>query len=210
MRIQSQGLLLTRDTQSKTDPKRIDRKPQEEIQGAFLLAEIKHMTKLNKKKSKAVESPTVWSIEVLTDSYCDVTREADENDSWSRESTSTHWTVEGLKLAQNDNYGTVAVAFKPVKGEIYHLLYAVYSTGDSFGHDEGRNFEAIGVYKDRKVAEENEKRLTSAPKKGANWDDQFKAIVLKTEGLGEHKYSRPWVGYFESLDRLEVESFVLS
>jgi len=162
------------------------------------------MGKLNKKKVKAEEKPKVWSIEVLADSYCDVTREADPEDSWSRESTS--WDVTGLRLVGDHGYHTVEVGFEPKKGKVYHLLFAVYSTGDSFGHDEGRCFEAIGVYKDRKVAEENEKRLRSVPKE----KEKFDAVGLKTEGLGVHKYNRPWMGYFESLDRLEVLSLILN
>lgn len=148
----------------------------------------------------------VWHIDVERDSYTTVTRERDSDDCWDRDSTSTHWTIEGLKLVEQEGYKTATVPFKPQKGKVYHLLYAVYSTGDSFGHDEGRCFEVIGVYRNHKVAEDNEKVLRFKPEPG----HEFEAVDLKTEGLGIHKYSRPWMGYFESLDILEVRSLILN
>ena len=156
----------------------------------------------------------VWTIGVVADSQChDNDDGSDSNEQYRyRGTTTTHWDVRGLVLVNKDDNSrylrhqeATEVAFKPEKGKVYHLLYAIYSTGDSFGHDEGRNLEVIGVYKDRKVAEENEKRLREGKpeKKGL--------VQLKVEGRTElHGYHCAWNGYFESLDRLEVESFLLN
>lgn len=155
---------------------------------------------MTKKTVKKVEKK-VWYIHVLHDSYCEVTRECDPDDSWGRDSTSTSHSVTGLRLVARDTHDSVSVEFEPEKGKIYHVLYAVWSTGDSFGHDEGLRFEVLGVYKNRKVAEQNEKRL----REGSG------NVRLKMEGREDtHEYYTPWSGYFESLDTLEVLSFVLN
>jgi hypothetical protein len=169
--------------------------------------------------AKAEKEKTVWCIGVQAESDCHDNNDGeDSNEPYSyRGTTTTHWTVEGLKLlgTEDHSYGyrvreTVDVNWEPKKGQLYHLLYAVYSTGDSFGHDNGRCFEAIGVYKSRNVAEENEKRLREGkPSKKAPIYGTH--VMLKMEGTTKlHPYNRPWDGYFESLDYLEVRSLVLN
>jgi len=168
-------------------------------------------------KAKTEKEKTVWCIGVDVDCESwDNNDGEDSNEPYSyRGTTTTRWDVRGLKLkgTEDHSYGyreTVDVNFEPVKGKLYHLLYAVYSTGDSFGHDEGRCFEAIGLYKSRKVAEENEKRLLEGkPSKKGEWG--MEQVLLKLEGTTkQHPYYRPWNGYFESLDRLEVLTLVLN
>jgi len=175
------------------------------------------MAKSKKKVEEKVaeKKQTVWTIGVDARAVTQETSIPDPDDSWSRASTSTEWDVRGLKLIDKEGshcYSyreTVDVNFEPEKGKIYHLLYVVYSTGDSFGHDDGACFEAIGVYQDRKVAEENEKRLREGkPTVKGQWGDR---VVLLMEGMAKgHEYYPPWNGYFESLDTLEVLSLVLN
>jgi hypothetical protein len=175
------------------------------------------MGKAKKKVEKKVveEKQTIWTIGVDARADTEETSTPDPNDRWDRASTSTTWDIRGLKLIDKEgshyfNYReTVDVNFEPEKGKIYHLLYAVYSTGDSFGHDDSACFEAIGVYQDRKIAEENEKRLREGkPTVTEKWGTR---VVLLMEGMDKgHEYHPPWNGYFESLNRLEVESFVLN
>lgn len=165
------------------------------------------------------EEKTVWCIGVQAESDCHDNNDGeDSNEPYSyRGTTTTSWRVTGLKLlgTEDHSYGyrvreTVDVGFEPKKGQLYHLLFAVYSTGDSFGHDHGRCFEAIGVYKSRAVAEENEKRLREGkPSKPAKYGGTM--VMLKMERTAKQQpYNRPWDGYFESLDYLEVLSLVLN
>jgi hypothetical protein len=160
-----------------------------------------------------------WKIGVRVDSESwDNNDGEDSNERYRyRGTTTTRWDVRGLKLIESneDRYGRgiheiVEVNFEPHKGKLYHLLYAVYSTGDSFGHDEGRCFEVIGLYKSRKVADENLKRLHEGkPSVKGDWGAEL--VSMKFEGTKKpHNYYRPWGGYFDRLDRLEVESFVLN
>lgn len=169
------------------------------------------------KAKKVQEEKKVWCVGVQTNSNCETDREPDPDDSWDRGNTSTTWTVEGIKLlgTEDHSYGyrcnhSVDIDWEPKKGKLYHLLYAVYSTGDSFGHDAGACFETIGLYKSRHIAEENEKRLREGkPSKKAPIYGTH--VMLKMEGTVKlHPYSRPWDGYFESLDCLEVVSLNLN
>src|SRR5665213_2821234 len=166
------------------------------------------------KAKKTVEDKNVWTIGVEADSHTQGNDDGDTSgEQYSyRGTTNTSWDVRGLRLVDDEDKARylrfqdrVDVGFKPEKGKVYHLLYAVYSTGDSFGHDNGKNFTVIDVYKSRKVAEENEKRLREGKpeKKGL--------VQLKMEGRKDlHGYYCPWNGYFESLDRLEILSLILN
>ena len=163
------------------------------------------------KKTKKVERKT-YKIEVDVDTSTWTTREGDDKPYSDRGETSSSHDIRGLKLLDDGRYGyrSAEVLFKPEKGQVYHLLYATYSTGDSFGYDHNHCFEVIGIYKDRKVAEENCKRLYEGkPVKKGEWGSQL--IPLKVEGMREtHDYYRPWMGYFESLVDLEVRSLILN
>lgn len=168
---------------------------------------------------KIVEKSTVYTIGVLAKSL--TINNDDEDKSGERFSyrgtTTTSWDIKGLILIdkEDQNYRylnveeQVDVLFKPEKGKIYHLLYAIYGTGDTFGHDNGKHFEVIGVYQDRKIAEENQQRLqTGKPEIKDKWGTRVSLLV---EGINKtHDYHRPWTGYFESLNILTVESFILN
>lgn len=104
----------------------------------------------------------VWKIAVDADSHTvDNNDGENSNEPYSyRGTTTTSWHVNGLRLVEDESNRywsyreSTEVNFKPAKGKLYHLLYAVYSTGDSFGDDHGRCLEVIGVYRSRNTAEE--------------------------------------------------------
>lgn len=171
-------------------------------------------------KAKKAKEQKVWSVGVVAESQTFHNNDGDKSDEpYSyRGTTNTSWYVRGLVLIDDNDpnrryvgyHESTPVAFEPERGQVYHLLYAVYSTGDSFGTDYGRCFEVIGVYKDREVAEENLKRLENGPpRKYGEYAEP--TVELKLEGSNKaQRYYRPWMGYFERLDRLELESFVLN
>lgn len=177
------------------------------------------MAKSRKVKTKGPEAPqALWTIGVKTEKdswYNDDGEDSSEPYSY-RGSTTARWDVQGLHLmpSGDHNYGFgyrefCDVGFLPEVGKTYHLLFCIYSTGDTFGHDEQACFEAIGVYEDKAVAYENEQRLrTGHPLVKGQYGSQ--CVLLKLEGTEKQvPYNRPWDGYFESLDRLEVMSFEL-
>ena len=72
----------------------------------------------------------------------DFEREGD--DEWSRADTSTSHSIEGIELCLS-NPDCVG-AFLAYPGDEVHLVSVVYSTGDSFGHDQGSGLEHIAVF----------------------------------------------------------------
>ncbi len=115
--------------------------------------------------------------------------------------------INGVSLCtQKDGWrDRVPIDFDVKIGDTIYLIYCVYSTGDSFGHASGGSYECIIAYKTLAKADAARKALDSSSK---NFDDC--TVNLVSESGKIVPYYRPWLGYFESLDRLIIESFTVS
>jgi hypothetical protein len=146
----------------------------------------------------------IYSIEIIDDAYGEVTRSGDPSDKWDRDDTHTSHNVQGFKakLEKEGGYFDLTVPYEPEFDETYYLLYVVYSTGDSFGHDAGSGLEAIGLYKkdELDVAKDNERRIE---KHYRSKDPDFNVELITSSGKKFQQHT-PWVGYFESLDYTEI------
>jgi hypothetical protein len=136
-------------------------------------------------------------VELQYDRNCYDTSEADSTDPWDRPNTCSDWTVHGAKLADDRGYKNVPYPGDLKSGDEVYVLYAVYSTGDSFGHDENGCIEFISVHKDANLAFKNKNNLQNG-----------KHVVEHDDGTIENIYA-PWGGYFESLSYLQVDNFTL-
>ena len=145
----------------------------------------------------------LYSIEIIDDTYSYNTSEADPNDSWSRASTAKEHNILGFNVFSNEEYSDISVPYDPDKNTDYYLLYVIYSTGDSFGHDSGSGVEYIGLYTEDElsIAEENKRRIEehNRTKKG-----KLKLIIPNNST--EFDIYVPWHGYFESLDDIEIKA----
>jgi len=129
------------------------------------------------------------------------TSEVDPDDEWSRASTHTDHNIQGFTVNSERQYGDVMVPYVPERGIDYYLLYAVYSTGDSFGHDSGGGIEYIGLYtkEELHIAKENERRIE------AHDQDQKSTLkLLMQNDKDQFDVYVPWHGYFESLDYVSI------
>jgi len=174
----------------------------------------------------------VTEISVIKDHRSHQTREPYPDDEWDRGNTSSSWTVDGIRLYESDHrrYGWMEmdldVPFEVTSGTKYYLMYVVYSTGDSFGHDEDSCIEFCGLYADKRIAEENENRIRShynwanysswrigekpkRPKFVPKKDGAFNVFLRTDDGKGEYEFSVPWAGYFESLSYIEIKEVQL-
>lgn len=142
------------------------------------------------------------NIRVLYESHSCVTRERSSDDEWDRDDTRTEHTVLGLEIGEDYHRLSIPDA-RP--GEMLHLVYAVYSTGDSFGHDADQCFEAILVHRDIDLANQNARALASISQE-AGYGTQVRLAMDDGTVL---PYTLPWLGYFESLSFVEVASFEL-
>jgi|GEM_PF-4240453 len=116
-------------------------------------------------------------------SFSHVTKEADTSDEWDRDDTSTEWSFGRLGLTKRQYEESFPVSFDVKAGDIVFAVVAVWSTGNSFSHDEQHCSELFGIFKDANEALEFEK-------------------ALKNKSVPDIYY--PWDGYFESLDYIEL------
>lgn len=87
------------------------------------------------------------------------------------------------------------------------VLWAEWSTGDSFGNSSRGCTETLGVFKSKRCAEELRDALTkfSPNVNSSDWSGKYS---FKSETSDGQKFSIgyvPWCGYFESLDALNIE-----
>ena len=106
-------------------------------------------------------------------------------------------TKEGRKWDYSDYYTDEDIK---VGDEVY-VVFATYSTGDTFGRHEGGGIEAVFMSKNEKDANTVYNTLMRAGSTAFSVDI----------GLGDRTVSIycPWSGYFESLDDLHYSVFTL-
>ncbi len=132
-------------------------------------------------------------LELIYSSYSEDTSEVDPEDSWDRPNTATTYDVRGLKLVDQDGYKRLPVDDDVSVGDDLWVVYAVYSTGDTFGHDEGGGFEWLSYHRTEEAAQK------------AKSDDEQGSDFITLDNGKQQKFYRSWDGYFESLDSLEIK-----
>jgi len=148
----------------------------------------------------------IHSISVVDDVYNSVTRSGDPDDQWDRDDTSTSHNVVGFEaaLADEGKYFDLTVPYEPEFDKDYHVLYVVYSSGDSFGHDEGYGIEFIGLYTESELetANENQKRIEDHYR---NQRDSYSVELLTPTGKTFQQHA-PWIDYFGGLDYTDIKA----
>lgn len=195
--------------------------------------------KLNPKPKRAkVKKAEVVSTAFVVDyqSYSSVTREADPDDKYDRDSTSTDHTVSGLSVSEDNRFDVVGAFVPDADNQKCFLVYVIYSTGDSFGHDENANIEFIQVFKTLEKAqdcalqiknnaelynkthrsyEKADKSVLDALRSSLIKDPNDKkyshdySVCFKDEAGNIQRISASWNGYFESVSSVNVEEFSL-
>ena len=158
------------------------------------------------KKLKSA-APIVTRIIVIDDvGYEDLYEDRyDTEDPNGRPNTSESHYIRGIKVVDATKYSNLEVGFKVVPNKTYYLLYAIYSTGDSFGHDDGR-IAFIDMFESKKVADANAKRLEKHYRAERGYGKNRYSVKLTNSTGKSYAYCPPWMGYFESLSNIEVKS----
>lgn len=139
-------------------------------------------------------------LKLNAEAFVEVSREARGDDSWDRGDTKTYWYVNGIELVEDDKYMCVKNYLDAKVGDRIFVVYAVYSTGDSFGNDEDKNLEFINVFSCREDANACAEILSNAR--------ETATYVLSNGERVSYGYI-PWSGYFERLSYIEVEEFTV-
>jgi len=113
--------------------------------------------------------------------------------------------LESVTISE-DGYGE-PIDFEVENGEEVFVVWAEYSTGDSFGRSSG-SFDVVTVYKSEDKANKAAKILTSPVSDGKDYYESW-TVELTTEGGSLLKYNRPWMGYFEHLEGVNVTPAII-
>lgn len=99
---------------------------------------------------------------------------------------------------------------EPTKGDTLYVIYAVWSSGDSFGSDSRGSYEFVCVNNDRDRAYANLAKLrgdqNSKPNYYSSGGNQVE--VLLDNDTSMKVYTGAWKGYFEHLDTLDIATVV--
>lgn len=190
-------------------------------------------------KSSNENTPDLAAIKVEYHSYTDVTREADPNEEYDGDDTSTSHTVVSATLVEDNSFNCVGNFSAQNQNKVY-IVYAVYSTADSFSRHDGSGIEFVQAF----ISEEKAVRCMNQIKANNNLYNELSASYrndpkkieeykqevvglninkkgkIKTEDLYSVNFqdekdeirtiSAPWNGYFESLDYVEVATLPLN
>lgn len=137
---------------------------------------------------------TKFGYAVRLSAYCDYSEHEDEAfGSWSESYSNSFRSV-----AHDDKYPDVVSIhdFKP--GDVAYVVWAEWSTGDSFGRAERGSREALAILKNGIDAFDLQRKLSLAEDGAFKWKssdgDTFESGYL------------PWGGYFDSLDEIRIET----
>lgn len=158
-----------------------------------------------KKKNTNIETPQSI-IQVDHSVHYTVTNEADPNDEWSADSTDANHTIRGIRLVNDQNYLDLTVPFVVEPGKDYFLLYATYTTGDSFSSHGGRLefIDLFSTYEKGQAAKTEIQKSQLSRSKNKDWKQQHGFNYTREDGSKISAEWAVWDGYFEHLERLCV------
>lgn len=146
------------------------------------------------------------------DTYTENLGGYDPNDEWSRDSSRRDNTlVSATALDQKEVLAyalvhghapscDVVCGADVHKGDTVFIVWAEYTTGDSFGTDHGY-VELVAAFVDETKANTWAEYLQTAGDSNC---------LIELEDGSFHDFYMPWHGYFESLERINVTEIVLS
>lgn len=149
-------------------------------------------------------------IYVINDTYSEVTRERDPNDEWDADNTATSNCIRGFKIvnksSKKNEYTDLTIDFEVKETIPYYLLSVIYSTGDSFSHHTG-HIEYIDLYSNIEYAEAAQKMIENAYA-AKDKEERYSVDILDNNGNMRKISSSSWVGYFESLEEVRIDTVI--
>lgn len=130
----------------------------------------------------------------------------DPSDSWDRANTRTelndvtaHFSDRSSDESMRGYYGSETFDVEPDDHGFVYVVIARYSTGDTFGNDDG-HARVMDVFNEIEKAEKLTEVLEGTVDQPSGNVSAFSAT------FEEREYYLPWVGYFERLERIEVQA----
>jgi len=143
-----------------------------------------------------------FGYKVRISQYCDHSENISHGDgewdfSWEESYSNSFESV-----VKTDKYPDITALHDFEVGDQAFLVWAEWSTGDSFGHGDRSHVEAFALFKNSEDAYAYAHALEHAP-------DGKKFKFVSSEGQVFENIYMPWHGYFESLDNIHVETVTI-
>jgi hypothetical protein len=140
-------------------------------------------------------------LKVLYDVYTTNMGGYDPDDRWTRDSTDADTTINGLIIV--DKYFDTVCQDDISDGDQVGLLWATYSTGDSFGNDGGQcEFIQVLPLTKMHILSQNAETIMSANESKSYSSSSVKLL----DAYGEtYTLGCPWYGYFENLQSVDIK-----
>lgn len=136
------------------------------------------------------------------------TRDPVPDDKWDSGDTHTSWDIPDKVYIESptNKKGSyfserMSVPFDLVSGGTYFLVYAIYSTGSTFGHQSDGCLEYIDLFTTAEKAKMCMEKLSTIPSERKNGNSRTYVM----ENGQERSFYVPWNGYFESLSDLDIQ-----
>ena len=128
---------------------------------------------------------------ICTESY----RSEEEWGSWSSQYSNYFEDV-----TKTDTYPDITSSLDIKEGELCFVVWAEWSSGDSFGTAHDGNAEALAIFTDVKSAKEFQEKVLNS--------EEYSVKFTTPDGQ-VHNVCCPWTGYFEELTEIHIEQTVL-
>lgn len=133
-----------------------------------------------------------------TEDYWDGEKYGDWREEYSYEGLSVFAAEQGGQFGYYTK--EIETDFEPQIGQVVFPVLVQYGTGNSFGHSSGK-IEIVAVYDDPEKATRLKDAIASY-EKGSGYQSSF-------DFEGQTIYTYNWTGYFESLERVFVETKIV-
>ena len=104
------------------------------------------------------------------------------------------------QVTKTDAYPDITSSLDIKEGELCFVVWAEWSSGDSFGTAYDGNTEALAIFTDVKSAKEFQEKVLNS--------EEYSVKFTTPDGQ-VHNVRCPWTGYFEELTEIHIEQTVL-
>ena len=104
------------------------------------------------------------------------------------------------QVTKTDVYPDITSSLDIKEGELCFVVWAEWSSGDSFGTAHDGNAEALAIFTDVKSAKEFQEKVLNSEGYSVNFTTPDGQI---------HDVLCPWTGYFETLTDIHIEQTIL-
>lgn len=158
---------------------------------------------MTKKKS-------LQGYQVAIDSFLSSSYQSDEEYGGWEEYWDNSLSGETLLVKENPD---VVANFSAARGELLYVVWAEWSHGNSFGNAHNGGSEVFGIFRSKDAARELKEHLENLDYEefisfsyNGPWTKDFKT---SDDQVFQIPIMPPWVGYFENLEAVHIDSVVV-